>query len=115
MRRVGTRGRKQGKGGAGEDFGFAAFLVDYEVEGDVGGRLAVEPDGAHVEEDGPFKIGGVEGCEYVCGGWRVEARGVNVVDLDCVVCAVFEEGGIPGHLRKVDICIQQGHSACDLP
>lgn len=42
-----------------------------------------------------MKVGGVERCEYVCSTWRVEARVLGVVHLDCVVRAVFEEGGIP--------------------
>lgn len=67
--------------------------------------MAVEPDGRHVEEDGAFVVGCVEGGEDVCGGWGVEARGVDVVDLDCVVCAVFEEGGVPGHC-EVSISIR---------
>ena len=94
---VGIGGGKQREGGTGEDFGIAAFLVDDEGEGEIGGWLAAEPSGRHVEEDGALKVGCVEGCEYVCGGWRTEAGGVNVVDLDCIVCAIFEEGGIPGH------------------
>lgn len=108
---VGTRGRKQGEGWAGEDFGIAAYLVDYEREGEVGGWLAAEPKGAHVEEDGALKVGGVEGREYVCGGWGVEARGVDVVDLDCVVRAVFEDGGVPGHCEVLVFAFEW---ACEL-
>lgn len=37
MRRVGAGGGKQGEGGAGEDLGVVAFLVDDESEGEVGG------------------------------------------------------------------------------
>ena len=42
-----------------------------------------------------MKVGGVERCEYVCSIWRVEARVVGVVHLDCIVRAIFEEGRIP--------------------
>lgn len=103
---VGVGGGKEGEGGAVEDFEIAASaLVDYEGEGEVGGWLAAEPGGGHVEEDGALVVGCVEGCEDVCGGWRVEAGGVDVVDLYCVVCAVFEEGGVPRHYKVlVSIC-----------
>ena len=97
MRRVGTGGGEQGEDGAGEDLGIPAFLVNYEGEGEIGGRLAAEPSGRHFEEDGAFKVGGVKGCEYVGGAWRVEVGGIDVVDLYCVVCTIFEEGGIPSH------------------
>ena len=98
MRGVGVGGGKEGESWAGEDFEIAVFaLVDYEGEGEIGCWLASEPGGRHVEEDGALVVGCVEGGEDVCGGWGVEARGVDVVDLDCVVCAVFEEGGVPGH------------------
>lgn len=97
VRRVGIGGGKQGEDGAAKDFGIVVSLVDYEGEGEIGGWLAVEPNGRHVEEDGTLKVGGVARCEYVCGGWRVEAGGVDVVDLYCIICAVFEEGGVPSH------------------
>ncbi len=37
VRRVGAGGGKQGEGGAGEELGVVAFLVDDEGEGEVGG------------------------------------------------------------------------------
>ena len=74
-------------------------MVDDEIDYEVDGWLADEPGGRHVEEDGALVVGRVEGCEYICGGWRVEFRGVDIVDLDRVVCAIFEEGGIPSPAR----------------
>lgn len=94
---VGAGGGEQGEGGAGEDFGIGAVLVDDEGEGEVGGGLALEPEGGHVDEDGALVVGGVAGGEYVCRGGGLEGAGFGVVDLDCVVRAVFEEGGIPSH------------------
>ena len=61
--------------------------------------MVVEPEGAHVEVDGALVVGCGEGGEYVGGCWGGEARGVDVVDLDCVFGAVFEEGGVPGYCR----------------
>ena len=108
VRGVGTRGGEQDEGGAFEDFGIIAPLVDDEGEGEVGGRLAFEPGGAHVEEDGTLEVGGVAGCEYVCCGWGVEASGVDVVQLYGVVCAVFKESGIPGHWEMLVASLKKG-------
>ena len=106
MRRVGAGGGKQGKDRAGEDFAIAC-QVDYEGEGEIGGWLAVEPSGGHVKEDRALEVGGVKGCEYVCGGWRVEAGGIGVVDLYCVICAVFEEGWIPCHCEVLTYALNR--------
>lgn len=93
-------GGKEGEDGAGEDIGIAVSLVDYEGKGEVDGRLAGEPGGRHVEEDGALIICRVEGSEGGSGR-GVEGRGVDVVDLDCVVCGVVEEGGVPCHCRRI--------------
>ena len=61
--------------------------------------MVVEPEGVHVEVDRTFVVGCCEGGEYVGGCWGGEAGGVDVVDLDGVFGAVFEEGGVPGYCR----------------
>lgn len=48
---LGCSGGKKGEGGAGEGFGALVFLVYYEGQSEVGGMLAFEPEGRHVEED----------------------------------------------------------------
>lgn len=48
---LGCSGGKKGEGGAGEGFGVLVFLVHYEGQSEVGGMLAFEPEGRHVEED----------------------------------------------------------------
>lgn len=58
---LGGSGGKESEGGAGEGFGVLVFLVHYECEGEVGGMLAFEPEGRHVEEDRALRIGGIEG------------------------------------------------------
>lgn len=68
--------------------------------------MAFEPEGRHVEEDGALRIGGIEGCEDVCGTWGVECCVVGAVDLYCVVCGVVEEGGIPGDCQELSICTE---------
>lgn len=115
VRGVGTRGGEQGEGGAAENFGIATIHVHYEGEGEVGGWLVAEPGGAHVEEDGSFIVDGVEGCECVCGGWRGEAAGVDVVDLYGVVYVVFEEGGIPGHCEVLAFALNRSSDLKFLP
>ena len=96
-RRVGGSrgGGEESEGGTVERYGRLVFLGDHEGEGEVGGRLALEPSGRHVEEDGALVIGRVERGEDVCRSGGVEARVVGVVDLDRVVRAVVEQGGIP--------------------
>ena len=74
-------------------------MVDDEGEGEVGGWEVVEPEGVHVQVDGAFVVGCREGGEYVGGCGGGEARGVDVVDLDGVFGAVFEEVGVPGYCR----------------
>ena len=69
--------------------------------------MAAEPGGGHVDEDGALIIGGVEGCEYVCCGGRVEARCVVVVDLDGIVCTVIEEGLIPSHCEMLESALKR--------
>lgn len=69
--------------------------------------MAAEPGGGHVDEDGALIVGGVEGCEYVRCGWRVEARFVDVVDLDCVVCTIIEEGRIPSHWQMLEFALNR--------
>ena len=59
--------------------------------------MVVEPEGTHVEVDGALVVDCGEGGEYVGGCWGGEARGVDVVDLDGILGAVFEEGEVPGY------------------